>query len=99
MTHKRDLVVALSRMSFLSCGQKIVLLNNLDNLSKVELLSIEELKKLSGKNLDKTHYGLENIKKRILGEKISQMICEKTLCIDYEVLEKKEKIMFNFLMI
>ena len=31
-----------------------------------------------------------NIKKRILGEKIYQMICEKTLCIDYEVLEKKE---------
>ncbi|MBO5400959.1 MAG: DNA-processing protein DprA [Spirochaetaceae bacterium] len=65
MTHKRDLVVALSRMSFLSCGQKIVLLNNLDNLSKVALLSIEELKKLSGKNLDKTQWNPDLLLKQV----------------------------------
>ena len=49
MTHKLDLAVALSRISFLSCGQKIELLNNLDNLSMLALLSIEDLKKISGK--------------------------------------------------
>ena len=39
------------------------------------------------------HHAFEkmvNVKKRILSEKIYQMICEKTLNIDYEVLEKKE---------
>ena len=65
MTHKRDLVVALSRMSFLSCGQKILLLNNLDNLSMVALLSIEELKKLSGKNLDKTQWNPDLLLKQV----------------------------------
>lgn len=40
-----------------------------------------------------TRWGLEKviiIKKRVLSEQIYQMICEKTLTLDYEVLEKKE---------
>jgi DNA processing protein len=52
-------------MSFLSCGQKILLLNNLDNLSMVALLSIEELKKLSGKNLDKTQWNPDLLLKQV----------------------------------
>ena len=65
MTHKLDLAVALSRISFLSCGQKIELLNNLDNLSMLALLSIEDLKKLSGKNLDSSKWNPEILVKRV----------------------------------
>lgn len=40
-----------------------------------------------------TRWGLEKIiiiKKRVLSEQVYQMICEKTLVLDYEVLERKE---------
>jgi len=48
MLHKKDLAIALSRLSFLNCGQKLDLFNNLDNLSMLAVLSIEDLRKKSG---------------------------------------------------
>ena len=65
MMHKKDLAIALSRISFLSCGQKLELLNNLDNLSMLALLSIEDLKKLSGKNIDNKLWNPDFLVKRV----------------------------------
>lgn len=65
MTSKKALKVALSRIPFLSCGQKFKLLNNLDNLSMLALLSIEELKKLSGKNLEESNWNPKLLLKRV----------------------------------
>ena len=65
MTPKKALTVALSRISFLSCGQKAELLNNLDNLAMLALLSIDDLKKLSGKNLDEGKWQPEVLLKHV----------------------------------
>lgn len=65
MISKKALKVALSRISFLSCGQKYKLLNNLDNLSMLALLSIEDLKKLSGKNITNEMWQPEVLLKKV----------------------------------
>ena len=65
MNPKRSLAVALSRLSFLSCGQKCELFSNLDNLSNLALLSIEDLKKLSGKNLSLDSWKPEILVKQV----------------------------------
>jgi len=65
MLHKKDLAIALSRLSFLNCGQKLDLFNNLDNLSMLAVLSIEDLRKKSGKNLDKDSWNPDLLLKRV----------------------------------
>jgi len=65
MNPKKSLAIALSRLSFLSCGQKCELFNNLDNLSNLALLSIEDLKKLSGKNLSLDSWKPELLVKQV----------------------------------
>ena len=49
----KDLLLrsALARMTFLSCGERIILLNNIDNVAHLALLSKEELERMFSRRI------------------------------------------------
>jgi len=58
-----------------------------------EIMYIVIIMIICGTVLNVSRWALEgvlNVQKRVISERISQMICEKSLRLDYEILEKKE---------
>ncbi|MCM1321443.1 MAG: DNA-processing protein DprA [Bacteroides sp.] len=50
-SNANDLTIAVSRLEFLSCREKMILAENLDNISDLALLSIEDISVIIGRSL------------------------------------------------
>lgn len=46
-----DLLVSLTRITFLNLAEKIILLKNIDSANDLALLSIEEIKQIVNRNI------------------------------------------------